>query len=367
LLFDERPKENIEDLYDRNRELKLLIKLIRECKPLILILGLRRTGKTSLLKVALNQLNLPHIVIDCRVFEENISISYNDIIRVFEKALNNLVRRRRKIINFLKSIKAINIAGLEIKFTHMFKRRISLIEVFEKLNEYCESENQCMVIAFDEAQELAKARGIRFLPIIAYSYDNFPRLTFIFTGSKIGLLYRFLKIDDPKSPIYGRVRHEIFLKNFTREMSLDFLRKGFREANMMVDEKILEKAVEKLDGIVGWLTYFGSLSIQYKASEKIIQRVLEEGSRIVLNELENFFRIRYIARKRYQLILKRIAIENASWIEIKDYIEVKDRPISDSNLALLLNNLIDAGFIEKKDKIYRITDPVLKYAVNKYF
>jgi len=366
MLFDERPKERLRDFYDREEELKSLYELIKSCKPLILVLGLRRTGKTSLVKVALNEVNIPYILVDCRVFEERIAITSRDFIRAFERSLNYLTKKRNKIMNYLRIIKGVSITGLRVEFRWNSRERVSLVEVLEALNQYGEDEDRCVVVALDEAQELSKLRGINVLSILGYAYDNLKRISFILTGSKIGLLYRFMRVDDPTSPIYGRVRYEVFLKNFSKEKSLDFLKRGFEQAGMKVESRILEEAVDKLDGVVGWLTYFGTLSLRYGASSKTIKRTLEEGSKLALQELKNFLKLRPIAEARYKLILKRIAQEECSWRDIKSYIEMKLGMISDSNLALLLKQLLDVGFIEKRGRTYAIADPILRYAVNRY-
>lgn len=33
--------------------------------------------------------------------------------------------------------------------------------------------------------------------------------------------------------------------------------RGFKQEKMALDEKIIEDAIENLDGVIGWLTYFG--------------------------------------------------------------------------------------------------------------
>ena len=57
--------------------------------------------------------------------------------------------------------------------------------------------------------------------------------------------------------------------------------------------------------------------------------------------------------------------EESSWSEIKRFLELKlGTRIYDSELARLLKNLIDNGFIviDKKDGVYIIPDPILRHA-----
>jgi AAA+ ATPase superfamily predicted ATPase len=61
LFFDPRPKEKKEDLFDRERELERFSDALAY-SPLILILGARRMGKTSLMNVALKESCQPYVM-----------------------------------------------------------------------------------------------------------------------------------------------------------------------------------------------------------------------------------------------------------------------------------------------------------------
>ena len=67
--------------------------------------------------------------------------------------------------------------------------------------------------------------------------------------------------------------------------------------------------------------------------------------------------------KRYVEIIKAIGREGATWSQIKRYLEVRfGTRIYDSELARLLRNLVNNGFIDKRDDVYVIPDPILRYA-----
>jgi len=361
-LFDIRPKNIRRDLYNREEELKLFGESIRNCSPLIVLLGSRRTGKTSLLLVGLNEYGDIYSVIDCRVFEEKINITYREFIEVFTKSLRTLIRRAEGISRYFSRIRGVRVAGFEVEFKTS-PNDIHLVNVFEKINEWGEENNKCVVVAFDEAQELSKLRGVRLLPLIAYIYDNLRHISLIFTGSQIGLLYRFLRIKDPSSPLYGRAMFEIRLNNFTYEQSLDFLIRGFKEHGIEPDIKILEYAVKAFNGIPGWLTFFGYKGLSKGLKLELVENTLEEASKLVISEYRNFLSLRPIAAKRYTAILQSIAENHNTWSSIKRYLEIKeDKRISDSLYTNLIKNLVDAGFIEKMEDKYTIIDPVLKHA-----
>ncbi|WP_048147062.1 AAA family ATPase [Pyrococcus abyssi] len=362
MYFDERPKSKREDLYDREEELEELLTLIEERKPLIVLKGIRRLGKTSLLRVALNEAKVPHVIVDLRGVNPN---SRRDLYLRFQSALNDYLLRNKpiakKVKDALKMVSGISVSGFSVSISWKnLETLYSLISALEREN---------FVIALDEVQEARGLVGKELASLIAHFYD-YGEVTFVLTGSEVGLLYDFLGIDNPRAPLYGRAFHEIELKRFTREQSIEFLREGFRQVRFYVNDEILKLAVERLDGIVGWLVKFGVLSLRSGASREVLERVLKEASALVLSELDKFLDKRFIARKRYLIVLKAIASGKATWSEIKEELErVEKREISDGRLAGILNSLLKASLIEKvvegRNVRYRIVDPVLEFALRR--
>ena len=361
MYFDERPKSRREDLYDRGRELEEMLVSIESRKPLILLKGTRRLGKTSLLRVALNEANVPHVIVDLRGVNPN---SRRDLYLRFQAALNEYFSKNAPLFarlkNKLKIIDGVSLSGIGVSLS--WKNPETLYSLISAL------EGEGFVIAFDEVQEIRGPAGKELASLIAHFYD-YGETTFILTGSEIGLLYDFLGVENPEAPLYGRVFHEIELSRFSREQSLDFLRKGFEQAGVDAPEEVLEKAVDRLDGIVGWLVKFGVISLRKGLRQEIIDKVLEEASRLALTELERFLEKRPLARKRYLTVLQAIASGKNTWSELKRELEGKEkREIEDATLARLLNALLKASFIEKRvegrNVTYHIADPVLEFALH---
>ncbi|TDA32544.1 MAG: ATP-binding protein, partial [Hadesarchaea archaeon] len=70
MYFGDRPKVRTEDFYDREDELRKLVDSLRKGSALTVVKGLRRLGKSSLMLIGLSKLGSPHLLIDCRQFEE---------------------------------------------------------------------------------------------------------------------------------------------------------------------------------------------------------------------------------------------------------------------------------------------------------
>ncbi|WP_372914531.1 AAA family ATPase [Pyrococcus kukulkanii] len=209
-----------------------------------------------------------------------------------------------------------------------------------------------MTIAFDEAQCL-RFSGLQYDGLIAYAIDNLPNVTFVLTGSEVGMLHDFLGLDNPKKPLFGRYAREIVLERFSRDKSIDFLIKGFSELSIDVSQDEIEDAVEKLDGIVGWLTMYGYLRGVRKLSH-------EEA----LSELLNMVRS-LVRSKRYGIILKAVSLGNERWSEIKEFVESKTGRINDAKFSILLRNLVKYGYLDKIRK-YRIQDPIVREIIRRY-
>ena len=364
MYFDERPKIKKEDFYDREKELKELRSLIKENKPLIIIKGIRRSGKTSLIRVVANELKTPYIIVDLRLVNGK---SRRDLYNRFQLALNDFFKRNSSIFDKLKEglkvISGITVSGVGISLSWRNSDTLySLISVLEKEN---------FLIILDEVQEIRGPIGMELAKLIAHFYD-YGKTRFILTGSEIGLLYDFLGVEDPDAPLYGRIYHEIELSRFTKEQSVEFLKRGFKQLNINVEEKILYSITDKLDGIVGWLVKFGVIASkkQGQINEGLIDAVLTEASRLSLNELKHFLDKRPLAKKRYTIILKAIANGKNRWTEIKKELEENEKKeIQDASLARYIDSLLKSSFIEKIEKgrniKYKITDPVLEFALKK--
>lgn len=340
MLFDPRPKTSRSELFGRDRELELLHANVDV--PIIIISGVRRIGKTSLLSVFLNEVSIPSVIIDLRDLRANYGL--RDLYGLLSKAFSS---RLDKLYDVLKSISGISIKGVEVEIKWRGRGSLTLSSLFDALN------RRRIVIAFDEAQKLRGPRSQEFLNALAHAYDYDRNITFILTGSEVGLLYGFLGIDRLDSPLYGRYCFNLKLERFDKDASQEFLKAGFKELGIDVETEVLEKAVEEFDGIPGWLTFFGN---EYARGNKDIDRIKKLAIDIALGELRNIVRER---GKRYTYVLRGIAEGIKTWSGLKRYIEEREGTvISSSILYNILKNLEDMSIIHN----YQFLDPIYQEA-----
>ena len=87
MYIDSMPKNDLKSLYDREKERQRLVEYIDQKQPLILITGLRRVGKTSLLKTVLSSHSKYHIFVDLRDLGNKLHVTKKDVINIFQNSI----------------------------------------------------------------------------------------------------------------------------------------------------------------------------------------------------------------------------------------------------------------------------------------
>jgi AAA+ ATPase superfamily predicted ATPase len=214
MLFSVRPKERREELYDFEKELEELKKGVRGC-PLTVLVGMRRTGKTSLLKVALSELGNPYVYLDTRL---SANPTYRDFMNIVRESLEGFVRRyaplRRRVAEVLRGVRGLSITLSPPSVDVVWRGggRLEFSQLLTALNVVGSELGEPVIIAFDEAQELRKVGWVSFTRLFAYAYDNLENVRIVLTGSEVGLLLKFLGVDRRESPLYGRYVHVVTTK-----------------------------------------------------------------------------------------------------------------------------------------------------------
>ncbi|WP_297420546.1 ATP-binding protein [Thermococcus sp.] len=248
ILFSPYPKTKRKELFDRERELREFEEAIGRGERLIPLLELRRLGKSSLLNVALNELSNSSIKIDVRkTYSEFSSVNRYVIGKMLLSAMSGRQRIIEEAKTFLERVRGVSVSGVRIEIT---SKEFSITELLEAPNDYGERAGR-IIIAFDEAQYLRFGEATKYDGILAYAIDNPENLSFVLAGSEVGLLFDFLKFNDPNAPLFGRYHHDIILNRFSPELSAEFLRRGFNGGEVKVSEREIKGAIEELDGIVG--------------------------------------------------------------------------------------------------------------------
>ncbi|MCW4000169.1 MAG: ATP-binding protein [Candidatus Bathyarchaeota archaeon] len=347
-LFDLKPKESPKELFGREQELSDLIRLI-EAKRWVALKGPRMVGKTSLLKAAAPTLT-----------RRNIKVIYVNLWGAkgtddFLKALARAINEEKSIINKIKNItlEGATVGSNGISITLSKKPMGTAWDLLDALGR----QKEPYAIELDEVQELAAISG-RLLRILANLFNTHSNLTFVFTGSMFGLMKTLLE-PNSASPLYGRSPAIIEVNPFKEEQSKKFLGKGFLQCSMEVSSKKINDAVERLDGIPGWLTLYGNkVCVQRLSHERALEETVKEASQIVADELEHFLRNR--DRSAYLAALRQASVPS-SWTEIKRSVSfAKDTIVNDVTVDRIIKNLQAGMLLQQSKGRYFVGDPMLR-------
>jgi AAA+ ATPase superfamily predicted ATPase len=326
MYFDPKVKEKNEDFFDYADVRAELEKALNDkLVPMIVLYGLRRTGKTSLVRVVLNSLKKKYAWIDGRQIETR--NDFRD--KIYEEA--------ERLKHF--KIKALTIKGFGISISQWSEGLVYL-------------NKKRAVLVIDEAQ-LLKKFGLDNQ--VAAIYDNYSGIKTILLGSEIGMLKNFLGQNNAKAPLYGRAVLEIHTHRLAKESARRFLAQGAAQIKKKISEKEIDEAIAELDGIIGWLTKYGwnRTQMEQREHKRALCKTIDEGKYVTKEEFKSFAAR---AEGKYTKILH-ILKGGAGWEQLK-----KRTGISDKQLYLMLKRMISYGFVEKREKYYIIADPLLEAA-----
>ncbi|HEU16467.1 MAG TPA: ATP-binding protein [Nitrososphaeria archaeon] len=335
MLFDPRPKASRDELFDREKELGILDGSVG--KPLIVVAGIRRVGKSSLLMSFLE--NRRGVYVDLREVRTRA-----DLYRKISDGLSSSLRRLGE--GFLRQIRGVRVMGLEVELKWRGADSISISGLMEEL-----SMRGRTIFVFDEVQGLRPPLSLELRNAISYVYDNVPNSTVVLSGSEVGLLHDFVGVDNPESPLFGRYYTEVHVERFPRSKSMEFLERGFSEAGRSVGGDALERGVELFDGIPGWLVYYGMAVIDGRDMDEVTESAISLA-RAEMGKLSD--------RERY--VAKAVAGGARSWAEVRRAVEESSGTvIPKSALTRAVRRLEKLSVIQD----YRFLDPVYEKAARR--
>jgi hypothetical protein len=372
LLFDEAPKTSLADFFDFRDELGMFRDALRKGRRLVVVTGLRRMGKTSLILTALSEEGVPYVLVDGRAFAAAPAISRVEFIQTLEQAINHCVGRRRswwrRIPDILSRVRGVEVEpgmppSIRLAWGERPAQSADLLTLIQLLGKLGLQQKHRLVIALDEAQEFRRLAGLDLVKLLAYIYDHIRSVQLVVTGSQIGFLHEFLGVEDSRSPLFGRHYTEVRLHHLTKAEAVAFLQRGFAQENMQADPKELENVVSSLNGIIGWLTLVGATAREKGGLHAAaVSECMIRAAAMASDELKNFLHYRVAARDRYRAILAQLASRGpARWSDLKRGLETEvGRKLSPTVFNQLLGKLAKADFIRKRqDELYEIADPVV--------
>lgn len=286
-----------------------------------LIIGPKRIGKTSVLKVTSKERNGVFI-------DGSTCLTVPDLGNRIIDAVSAGIKT--KVTVDFKIVKA-----------EFEKRPLRTLEQFlRNLPE--------VTIALDEIQNINDPNLTKLLSV-AY---NESKIKFMFSGSATGMIKRLS--GDPS--MLGRPTQQIEIEPFDTDTGRGFLENGFRACGVAYERGEVNEAVETLGGIPGWLSYYGAKRSQRISHEKSIEQVKRNARDVLNGELKDLGSLELA-------IIKAISSfdRGGSWTETKAlstayYGTVPD----DKSLQRSIDSLTNMRLVKKSEGKYELVDPMYK-------
>jgi hypothetical protein len=341
MYFEIEPKSKKADFFNYDNQYTQLKKALEHNEKIIAVIGVRRVGKTSLLNVIYNETKTLKLWLDGRIVTSPKKEIFSAI---YETA-------KSKTPQIFGNVDSLNISafgiGLNVKIASQ-----SQLEIEKKLNS-----SGKIVVFIDEAQRM---KTDELADVLSYFYDRFSNISFILSGSEIGLVEKIFGETDAHHPLYGREITKILVDRLSANQASDFLKTGFEQLNIKISDSDISDAISQLDGLIGWLTLYGYEKAIRKNSDALA-KTSKIASQIVASEIVTFFKNRK-NKKLYLCILKNA--NGVGWDELKSNASKDYGSKLNSNLfTFALNTLCAYSFIEKKDQKYIISDPLIRKAI----
>ncbi len=347
-LFDLAPKESPGALFGREKELSELVRLAR-ARRWVVVLGPRMVGKTSLVKAARTALHLPGAYVNLWGVR-----TVNGLVDGLINGLNENASLRARLARAARHMDGFSAGpnGLAISAPRPPLRTAwGLLDLLGTESKNC-------IVVLDEIQELSANSG-KLLKLLGNLFNTRPNITFIFTGSLVGLSRTLL---DPttNSPLYGRAPVALTLGPFDPPTSREFLVRGAGEAGARLSADDISAAIAgPLDGTPGWLTLFGNhLAVRRLSPPEALAETVREGTKAAGAEVAQFLRSHDTAL--YWPAMKAVAT-GASWGTVREYMRAASgEDVNDGKVQRVIRAL-EASYIARRvEDRYECVDPMLR-------
>lgn len=351
--FSRSTVKPLDKIFNLEREKKLISAYLKHGEW-FMVSGIRRVGKTTLIRSILENVNIQKIYINLWNIDEDKPFQ-DFILRLTREALSYL---DKSIKNKLKSVEEVSIFGVRVKFKHE-KKEFYLDELLYRI-----TEKDKLIIVVDEIQEM-EGDIKKFAKFISSLHDKLaPKLSIVILGS-IASVKRLLneRISETE-PIFGRIIKEFYVKPFDKIKARKFLEKGFEECNTNYKQEEIEKAVDYLGTITGWLVEFGrEYTIERKEIgevdvDNVLKTVYNQAKKIVYGEIARILK----GKKRFDIYLKILKlIANTPYISLAELSKTLNR--KKPTVLQYIEHLKFRNIIKSENGQYNIIDPLYRRTI----
>lgn len=365
---------------NRDKELKKLFDLAKNIKIgaeiNVALIGLRRTGKTSLLKNLEKLLNkdkkIVPVFLDCYGIPSKTTFAK----LVLEKIKNSYVEKtkdlgyRKRIASLIKrktSEILSKVSSMEVSIANYLSIKLAFSEgvtegLWEKAFEYAEilakNKDLYFIIILDEFPDIAIRWDEDFIKRFRTIVQQQSRVMYILSGSAV--TYMIDLVNNTHSPLYRQLT-PIRIEEMPKEIISKFVTK-----RLDINPRALDRYLELTGCFPDYVQRLGHIIISKFGPKNITESKVEDAYLDMLSELDVEFaysleKLNLKSKTYGDMIVSLSKFESPA--KIAENINVPQ-----GFLPKYMNHLINIGIVRKiKRGKYKLTDPVFRDWVLKKF
>ena len=330
------------------------------------LIGLRRTGKTSLLHNLIERLEEDKEIIP--VFLDCYGIpSQNTFSKLLTERVKDAYIEKTKDMGYRERIKGLlkkktseilsKTSEMEVSISHYLSIRVGLQEgkedLWENSLEYAEKigedKDVFFIIMLDEFPDIAMRWGENFVKRIRAIIQHQNRCMYIFTGSAV--TYMTELVESESSPFYRQL-NTVKLD----ELPSDVV-KSFVEERLDIGEDELELFVKMTGGLPDYTQRLGYIIYHKYGEESISMEKLHDAYNKMLDNLEMEFKETLNRFNQKSGVYGDIILSLPHHERISKIAKEINTP--QSALPKYMRYLIKVGIVKKKERgVYKLADPV---------
>ena len=350
---------------DRVEEAAQLEKSLRNQLNVVLT-SARRMGKTSLVDfvfdkpvISKNYITVVVDILHTTTFREFIMALGT---AVFENVATRSKKLRKRFVTLLKSLSAsfgydpiLNVPTFDIRLGDLQNPEFTLTEIFS----YLESIDKRCLVVIDEFQQITYYPEKNVEALLRTHIQKLKNTNFVFSGSKRRLMNEMFF--SSKRPFYQSAKN-LPLEPIDKGIYLDFAMSNFKNANKNITEEAFSHVYDTFWGVTFYIQRimkdaFAETKADDTCDLNLVKNLIED----YIDENDSRLReqLSYISESQKELLY---AIHSEGQVQSITSAEFnkKHRLRSPSSTQSAALKLLEYDLITRKEKIYSLSDPLLK-------
>jgi hypothetical protein len=350
---------------DRVEEAAQLEKSLRNQLNVVLT-SARRMGKTSLVDfvfdkpaISKNYITIVVDILHTTTFREFIMALGT---AVFENVATRSKKLRKQFVTLLKSLSAsfgydpiLNVPTFDIRLGDLQNPEFTMGEIFS----YLESVDKRCLVVIDEFQQITYYPEKNVEALLRTHIQKLKNANFVFSGSKRRLMDEMFF--SSKRPFYQSAKN-LPLEPIDKGVYLDFAMSNFKNANKNITEEAFSHVYDTFWGVTYYIQRimkdaFAETKADDTCDLNLVKNLIED----YIDENDSRLReqLSYISESQKELLY---AIHSEGQVQsiTSSEFNKKHRLRSPSSTQSAALKLLEYDLITRKEKIYSLSDPLLK-------